>query len=276
MKTDVSIVTGMSGSGKSSLISGMVLDAVDNGHKVMVYSGELSPKRFMSWLYLQAAGKDYVEADSEYPNKFFTRRNVREQINEWLGKNFYLHNNRQGHDFTKMFERIKQLVSSKGMDLLILDNLMTIDVDLNEKERDQWQKQAQFIQLLKSYAGEANVHIVLVCHPSKIRGIMRVTDLEGSGKIRNAVDNIFIMHRVNDDFKRLAKQDLGWTDDNYNFKATNLLEIAKDRDGGVADYFIRLNFETETKRLRNTPVENKVYGWQKEEWLQGVIETPFD
>ena len=50
----------------------------------------------------------------------------------------------------------------------------------------------------------------------------------------------------------------GWKDDNQIYQATNVIEIAKDRDGGVMDYFIPLYYEPETKRLKNYSSENKM------------------
>ena len=40
-----------------------------------------------------------------------------------------------------------------------------------------------------------------------------------------------------------------------------LKTIAKDRDGGLQDYFIPLYYEVESKRLKNSFTENKIYGW---------------
>jgi len=70
-----------------------------------------------------------------------------------------------------------------------------------------------------------------------------------------------------------------WKDDNPLFKSTNVIEIAKDRDGGTQDYFIPLYYEQETKRLKNYLAENKIYGWNKSD--DGFLnveqsEIPFD
>ena len=80
----------------------------------------------------------------------------------------------------------------------------------------------------------------------------------------NRVDNAFILHRVNNDFKRLTKDMFKWKDDNELYQSTNVIEICKDRDGGVQDEFIPLFFEDSTKRLRNSPGENKIYPWKEE------------
>ena len=48
-------------------------------------------------------------------------------------------------------------------------------------------------------------------------------------------------------------------------KSDNVVEIAKDRDGGVQDEFIPLYFERESKRMKkNSTYECKTYGWQTE------------
>ena len=44
-------------------------------------------------------------------------------------------------------------------------------------------------------------------------------------------------------------------------EAKSVIEIAKDRDGGLQDYFIPLYYEAESKRLKNSFTENKIYGW---------------
>ena len=91
----------------------------------------------------------------------------------------------------------------------------------------------------------------------------------------NAVDNAFIVHRNNNDFRRLSKQMFGWSDDNDTYHGTNVIEIAKDRDGGTQDVFIPLYYEPESKRLRNDPTENRQYGWQDDEFIDVIADIPF-
>lgn len=56
----VTIWTGRSGHGKSTLLGLFALQAVEQGKSVCVYSGELSKEEFQEWIHLQAAGSDYV------------------------------------------------------------------------------------------------------------------------------------------------------------------------------------------------------------------------
>jgi hypothetical protein len=46
---------------------------------------------------------------------------------------------------------------------------------------------------------------------------------------------------------------------------TNVIEIAKDREFGTQDVFVKLYYEESTKRLRNSMDEFLHYGWEPEE-----------
>ena len=54
-----------------------------------------------------------------------------------------------------------------------------------------------------------------------------------------------------------------WSKEHYLYDCSNVIEICKDRDGGAQDVFVPLWFERETKRLKNGPVDNTVYSWEK-------------
>lgn len=57
---DVTVLSGLSGSGKTSWIDCVVLNAVQRGYKVGIWSGELQDFRFQSWIDQISAGKNYV------------------------------------------------------------------------------------------------------------------------------------------------------------------------------------------------------------------------
>lgn len=272
----VSVISGLRASGKSSVISEVCLDCVDSGNCVGVFSGELAPKNFMRWMNLQAAGKGYVEP-TQFDGYYNVVRKYQEKIAEWLGKNFFLYNNEYGNNFTAIMEEFEKKVEKDKLDLLILDNLMAFNIsNLGESK---WDAQTEFVLSLQRLAKRKDIHIAFVAHPRKAMGFLRLDDISGTGDLGNAVDNAFIVHRVNNDFIRLTKQMFGWKDDNELYQATNVIEIAKDRDGGLQDCFIPLYYEKESKRLRNSAVENKIYGWNKDnDGFSSVenLEIPFE
>ena len=253
-----SVISGLRASGKSSVISEICLDCVEAGNKVAVYSGELSPQNFMRWMNLQAAGKAYAEP-TQFEGYYNVSRQNQEKIAEWLSNNFSLYNNEYGNDFLAIKDQLERKFERNKPDLVILDNLMAFDI--KSLSDNKYEAQTAFTWSLHEMAQEYDVHIMFVAHPRKAMGFLRLDDISGTSDIGNAVDNAFIVHRVNNDFKRLSMQMFGWKADDDLYTASNVIEIAKDRDGGLQDYFIPLYYEAESKRLKNSFTENKIYGW---------------
>ena len=257
----VTCLSGLRAAGKSSIISQITVEASQQGYRTALFSGELKPKNLLKWLLLQAAGKMYVK-ETQYDNYYVVPEPYDEVISKWLDEKVYVYNNYYGNEFSSIMEQIRKCVVEHKVDLIILDNMMALN--LMEMGTDKYQQQSHFVECLENFAKAANVHILFVAHPRKSVGFLRLDDVSGSNDIVNRVDNAFILHRVNNDFKRLTKDMFKWKDDNFLYQSTNVIEICKDRDGGVQDEFIPLFFEACTKRLRNSPGENKIYPWKEE------------
>jgi len=254
------VMSGLRGAAKSTVLIEMALECCQNGNKVGVFSGELAPKNFMRWMNLQAAGKGHIEP-TQYENWYSVKRDTQKQIAEWMSKNFLLYNNEYGNDYVAIKEVFMKAIEENHLELLILDNLMAFDI--SGLSDNKYEAQTQFVWGLHEMAIKLGVHILFVAHPRKAMGFLRLDDISGTADIGNAVDNAFIIHRVNNDYMRLTKQMFGWKDTHFTYQATNVIEIAKDRDGGNQDIFIPLWYEPETKRLKNDRAENKIYGWDK-------------
>lgn len=255
----VSLMSGMRASGKSSIISEICLDAVNADQRVAVFSGELSPRNFMKWMNLQAAGRMHVQP-TQYEGYYSVSLENRRKIAEWLDHKFFLYNNEYGNNFKQILQEFEKAIDEKQLNLLILDNLMAFDIR-ELAPRDKFDAQSQFVLSLCDLAKRKQVHILFIAHPRKAAGFLRLDDISGTADLSNAVDAAFIVHRVNNDFKRLTAQEYKWKDDNPLYQASNVIEIAKDRDGGTQDFFVPLYYEVETKRLKNSPAETKQYGW---------------
>ena len=260
-KGEVSCVSGLNGSGKSSILSQIALEVVQAGHKVALFSGELSEDRVLDWLQLQAAGRDHA-IPTQYDNYFYVRDEIKDRINEWLFQKLFVYNNACGNDVEEIVSAIDYCIGEKDIDIVILDNLMSINLG---NAFDKNEKQSVFIKEIKKFAATKDVHIVLVAHPRKSLGFLRKDDIAGTADLTNMVDNVFIVHRVNEDFKRLSKQTFGWKADKPIYDYSNVIEVCKNRDFGVQDYFVGLYYEKESKRFKNAPGESKAYGWEYEE-----------
>lgn len=270
-----SVLSGLRASAKSTVISQICCECVESDNRVGVYSGELSARNFMRWMNLQAAGKSHVEP-TQFDGYYNVSRKNQEKIADWMEGRFWLYNNDYGNNYRAVIKEFKERIVENKLDLLILDNLMAFDIkDLADTKYD---AQTEFVMSLHNLARKYNVHILFVAHPRKALGFLRLDDISGTGDLANAVDNAFIVHRVNNDFRRLSKMTFGWKDDEPIYGATNVIEIAKDRDGGTQDYFVPLYYEIESKRLKNYKAENKIYSWCNDDGFEQIAreEIPFE
>lgn len=257
-KGHVSVWSGLRASGKSSVLSQIILKAIDDGNNAAAYSGELRERKFLDWMILQAAGKGHTRP-SQNEGFYFTPENTALKIAKWLGQHFWLYNNIYGNNYRAVMSEFVKKIEENKLDLLVLDNLMTFNI--SDMGASKWDAQTAFVLDLANIAKQMNVHIAFVAHPKKANGFLRFDDISGTADLGNAVDDAFIVHRVNNDFRRMSSDMFGWKDEEAIYSGTNVIEIVKDRDGGAQDVFIPLYYEVESKRLKNDIAENVVYGW---------------
>jgi archaellum biogenesis ATPase FlaH len=273
----VSVLSGLRGAAKSTWLSQLMLNMVDSGQTVVCYSGELSSKNFFDWLILQAAGQKNVKCNDKF-NRVWTVKDdeIDFKIREWLGDRFWLFNNEYGNRFSMLADVLRKQAEKVHADLIVLDNLMAVDLDY--KKDDKYDAQTQFVWALKNIARQCNVHVIFVAHPRKASGFLRLDDISGTGNIGNIVDNAFIIHRANVDFWKSAEKFYG--KDLYKIiprqeqpnEYGNVIEICKNRENGIQDFFVPLWYESNTKRLNPMPNDNHNYSWL----FNAAVETPLD
>lgn len=262
-KTAVSVISGLRGAAKSTILGMMILNAIEAGQNVICYSGELTSKNFWKWISLQAAGKNHTVKSNKYQDHYVIESlATAKKIANWIGEHLWLYNNNFGNRFADIAKELQRITAEKKADLIIIDNMMALQLDGASK--DKYEAQTQFVWDLKNLAKICNAHVIFVAHPRKSNGFLRLDDIAGSSNIANIVDNAFIVHRNNNDFQRLSHEMFKWSADNPVYSGTNVIEIVKDRENGNQDVFIPLWFEANTKRLRNFDGEYIQYSWEKE------------
>ena len=259
---EISIVSGLNASGKSSWLNCISLNAMQRGFKVAMFSGELMKEKVKTWLNQVAAGREFVRKVYGYDDLYYVPRDVTAKIDAWTKDKMFLYDNKYGRNWSRLLESIKQVVESKGVNLLILDNLMTLDLDAFSGDKNE--KQSSFVNSLADLAKQANIHIILVAHPRKSLTFLRREDIGGSGDITNLADNVYIIHRVNKDFVKRAPEFLG-VEDVMRIAETegysNIVEVCKNRFVGSVDNIFGYYYELETKRFMQSKTEHVVYGW---------------
>lgn len=257
-KKNVTCISGQAGSAKSTLMSQIILNGIQDGNNVATFSGELSDKDFADWMMLQAAGKNHVEP-SKYQDYYNVPFKYQEEIAKWFEGHFWLYDNDYGFDYNAIEEQAEKAITDNKLDLLCLDNLMAFDI--SDLGNDKYDAQSKFAWRLHELAMRTNTHVIVVCHPRKPTGLLDMYDISGTSDLVNAMDNIVFVYRNNQNFQNSYKQFFGM---DWIGQGTNIWHCAKARFGSTDDSYNELFYEVETKRLKNELTENKVYGWNKE------------
>lgn len=260
-KGELSIWSGGNGSGKSTFLSQIALESICRNFNVAMFSGELTSNRAKSWLQLQAAGRAHTKL-SDNGVSYYVPREKADAIDEWAADKLWIYNNQYGIKVNSVIDDFVRHIEQHQTDVVIIDNLMSLD--LSEIRGEKYDRQTTLVLTLSEFAKKYNVHIHFVCHPRKPVGFLRKSDISGSADLTNAADNVFMMHRVNQDFLRLGGEFLGQTEIKKYEDFTNVIEIMKNRDLGVSDEFIGVYYEPESKRMLNFRQENKRFGWNGE------------
>lgn len=261
--SEVSILSGTNGSGKSSFINTLILKVVNQGYKSALWSGELRADVLKSWIQMAACRKFQMMGPDRW-GRFHVPDNIGVMIDNWLDGKFYLYNNEYGTKWEQVYHDMVEL-QKHGVKFFVLDNLTSLDIDFEGDKND---KQKKVIEDLKSFAKSNMVHIVLVAHPRKSMGrgmnsFIRKDDIAGSSDLMNLADDIFIIHRNNNDFKKGVKDFLGNSTEIGNDQDShgNYIEVVKNRMFGIVDRMYGLYYEPETRRFNNVIDENFVYSW---------------
>lgn len=253
--TELTILTGKRSEGKSTIAGQLALNARNAGHKVFFYSGELSADAFQDWLFVQAAGSDYL---NRYIDEFgetryeIEREYAEPHIRNWLKGHIALYDNRivDSSESNTIIDRARVVKDYYGSELFFVDNLKTARFK-KDSERDHFRKQANFAADMLAFANEHNVHVVLVAHPKKEDTGDANDNVSGLSDITDIAHNVITIKRLDDEKRLEAGYDA-------------VLDVSKSRKHGRVGKF-KLDFDIKSKRFimqNSTNIER--YNWEQE------------
>jgi twinkle protein len=265
------MLTGKSGQGKSTFASQILAEALNQGVRVFAYSGELDNEDFQECLNSQLAGDDHMTGKkNEFGNYDYTIDSDAEvRIKNWYrGRMFIYDNNRivTEKDKVKLTELIRHVIVRKGVQLVLVDNLMTA-MEYVKNQNDLHLAQTNFVAEMKSIAQQYHIAIIMIAHPRKQgTGEARDKDLEnddiaGSSNITNLADIVASYSRA----KAEADHD-------------SILQITKNRKTGKlrkGKDSILLLYSAKSKRIKEVRSLTKRYGWENEPIPVQDIDVPF-
>ena len=261
-KPSLTIWSGNNGSAKSTLLNQIALNAIDKGFKVAIYSGELRGKKMKRWLILQASGKTYNVKSQYNTYDYYTPNNIKDRVVEWMKGRLYNYNTRYSHNIETVCAEVEKLVQEHHIDMLIMDNLSSLDIDELENNINEQQKSAIKMVLRMTERLEIATHLVI--HPKKSEGYLRKNDVSGAKTLTDLADVVMFVHRWNQDTQNAAKEFMPshLFNELVSSGTTNIVEVIKHREFGEAEgHIYKLYYEPESRRLKNESAENVIYGW---------------
>lgn len=255
-EAELSVWTGKSGGGKSTILGQIMIEAINQGHRVCVYSGELSAWRFKTWVSLQAAGPDHVtgKIDRFSGQSFYeVNRLAQKSIDAWWDGKFFLTDNTMpdSSDEGEIIALFEHAVRRHGCSVFLVDNLMTSRLS-KTRDTDYYRAQSNFVGRLLEFAKRYGVHVHLVAHPRKTEADRRLSaeDVAGSADIRNRCDNLFSLERYSEE----KAAETGFD---------TVLRVLKNRNSG-REIAIGLCFDESTRRFyKPGTYPDKKYGWEQ-------------
>lgn len=250
----VSVWSGLNGSGKSAFLNQQILEYVKQGYKVMLFSGELMDYSIKNILYRLVAGKEFLKQSDNKTYYYLADNRIKKIIDEYIGDKLYIYNNKFGAKPKEIIDTIRYAKNKLGVQIVILDNLMTMNLkDLNYNK---YEAQSEFAKMIANLSKELTIHIHCVMHPTKTIGFLRKNDISGSADLSNAVDNVFIIHRNNNDFRKsYIEFNPKVKNDTEFFEHNTFIEICKNREEGIQDKLLGFYFLPETKQIVETNKE---------------------
>lgn len=283
----VNIVTGVAGSGKSSLLSTIINQSIEQGFNAWVFSGELANPLLKNWVSTVCAGQGNLNCDTHNGHtSYLITPEASRKMNEYYRGRLFFYKDTEIPQVERLLASIEASVKRYDCRTVILDNLMCLDLEANEDNK--WHKQEAAIRDLVQLARRLDVMMWIVIHPRKIGGEIRplqLGDLSGVASSANLAHRVFSLYRVQDSDRTPGK----------NGKlppyaaADVVLSVIKNRFGDTGRP-IPLLFDPASKRFYSSPEDLEFrYAWdksgttdnlryfdrQKYDELMGLGEEPF-
>lgn len=251
---ELSVWTGKRGEGKSTFLGQILLEAVNQGHRVCVYSGELPARQFKLSMLQQAAGfRNVMRREDEQSGRVFydVKPEAMKAIDEWWKGRLFLTDIRRdnAHDEGNILRLFEYAYRRYSCDTFLVDNIMTAQLK-DAAALGYWQAQSAFTGRLVAFAKGRGVHVHLVAHPRKTDKRLEADDVGGSSDITNRADNVIKIERVKDEMVEQAGHAM-------------LLTVLKNREFGATPK-IEFDFNPASRRFYPSGAgDRRVFSWER-------------
>jgi len=182
---ELTILTGQTGTGKTTLLSEMSLDLCSQGINTLWGSFEIKNVRLVKAMMCQYSGLNLETSISHF--------------NYWADKfdnlPLYFMSYFGAHSLNTVLETMSHAAYVYDIEHIILDNLQFMMSSSAGKFTERFSAMDYAISALRNFASSANVHVTLVIHPRKENqdSELQTASIFGTAKASQEADNIVIL-----------------------------------------------------------------------------------
>jgi twinkle protein len=185
---EITIVTGPTGIGKTTIVTQMTLDYCTQGVTTLFGSFEIKNHRLIRKMMCQYAGKDL----SNFKHEFEAYCDQFERLPLYF-MNFYGSTN-----VDQVLDAMDYAVYVHDVQHIVIDNLQFM-MSGQGVGFEKFEMQDKAIEKFRLFATQKNVHITIVIHPRKVEdgAALGISSVFGTAKVTQEADNVIIIQKGN-------------------------------------------------------------------------------
>ena len=258
----VTLLVANTNAGKSTFVQGVLANAIEQGYKAWVFSGEHTAQSFLQLLYHQnSSKKDYLPIayknwkgeDTNIADWYITEEREQE-IKKKFDGNLFIYSNKAKRDIESMLESMAMCYKEKGARFFLIDNMISID----NISSNVFAEQTRITEAIRTFALNYKVIVLLVAHQRKNEKgsfLIDIQDVAGSQNISNKAYNVIAQYRTDmlskesKDYDSLRQQlaKCGFNID----KCDGVLSVIKTKGNGNG--LVGLVYDSDSKTYKQAP-----------------------
>lgn len=240
----LTVLSGRPGSGKTSIVDQMIARTIDEGNPAFLFSKEMPERMSANWFNTIIAGRRNMEEKSTKDGRKYhiIPASIQQKMQSYYKEKLLIYKDNEPNDIESVMKSAEECVRKYGAKLIVLDNLMMLDLQCNESDKNT--AQTNLINDLIKFASKFNVAVVLIAHPKKTsdsNSDIEMYDISGTSNIINLAMRSIGLRRVSKKEKEDPKSKWG--------KYDVVLTVIKDRLLGKADFQMGLWYDLTSRRF---------------------------
>ena len=201
----VTLFCSKAGNGKSTMTLQLIGCALEQGHRVGLYSGESSAPEIVDTLTRQISGRDHLETTERHGRKchYVDEEAYTNIVENVIAPNIRLISESYGSrtPWSDFKRDIVDLITHTGTDVLLIDNVMTAaDLIMSENRCSEFEAQGLAAKWLEHIAVQYQVWVLTVAHLRKMgaRAVDTNDTISGASALVNAAGVVLYYERLAD------------------------------------------------------------------------------